>query len=364
MHKDFISSIRLRSRVIFEIERFFQNQNYISVHTPALSSHLIPERHIDVFALASSDNEYDNESGKGTNSPPKKYLVPSPEIHLKPLLASMGEHIKTDQNTLPSIYEFSHSFRKEAMQDAIHDEEFLMLEWYRAYANIQDCLETCNNILYTIRNTLLEKKFTTPLWINHIENTLTLEMEEAFESFVGISLQTFIDCPTAYDAIQYAGIQTLLHNAHSYDWEDVFHFILVEKIEPKLPMDRPVYLTHYPSRVDTLAKQNINNSALSERWELYIQGIEIANCYEEETDGEKIHQYMIRQKEKMPKQQTEQQNARPSGIPYDENFLQSPPLPPYAGVAMGIDRLILCLLKTQNNNFGLADISPLSFSIR
>lgn len=367
MHKDFVSYIRLRSNVIFAIEQFFQKQDYISVHTPSLSSWLIPERHIDVFSLLAERDGAEKGAEKraekaSEKASEKKYLVPSPEIYLKALLAYMGKNTTAEKqalehNTLPSIYEFSHSFRKEVSFDAIHNDEFLMLEWYTAYANLQDSLEICNDMLYWVREMLLVKDWGIQRWMQDIEHTVILEMEEAFEMYAKISLRSLIACPTATDAIQYAGMGDIIHDAHSYDWEDVFHHILVEKIEPNLPNDIPVYLTHYPSRIDTLAKQNMTNSIFSERWELYIQGIEIANCFVEETDGKNINAYSSRQKEKMALKE----NARSSGIPYDETFLQSYTLPPYTGVAMGIDRLILCILSKETDNLQLSDVSPLAF---
>lgn len=345
MHKKSLTYLSARSKIIFAIESLLQEKNYISVHTPSLSPWLIPERHIDVFEVERREQV-------------KNYLVPSPEIHIKQLLA---EWALSDEGATPSVYEFAHAFRKEQVQNSlVHSDEFLMLECYTNNASLDDSHKLCQDILIRAKEVakscgILELL---PVWTKYIESCEVMDVAEYFERFAGINLDELIACATGSEALAYANISNKMLSEIStdtreehYDWEDVFHFILVDRIEPQLPKDRPVYLWHYPSRVDTLAQKHEEDEKYSERWELYIGGVEIANCYVEERNPETIKSYMQRQQGLM----NSGHGVRRAGIPYKEDYLQHHGLKKYSGIALGVDRLIMCLLGAS----GLGEVSTL-----
>lgn len=363
-----INNFRYRSRILFAMETYFQLRNYISIHTPAMLKEVIPERHINVFSVEEDISE-------------RKYLMPSPEFGLKTLLAEIFSHNTDDITgkkntiTLPDIYEISHSFRKSEVLDAIHNREFIMLEWYTNGASLEDSLQTCNELLshtveelaHAIANKnivgILNDIPNMPVWTNNIKNPYIYRMDEAFRMFANIDLEAMMNCETGLAAAEFVGLIKSSHDIlrwHTYDWEDVFHCLLVDRIEPNLPKDRPVYLTHYPVHIETLSHSK--DGKWAERWELYIQGIEIANCYVEETNQKKIADFMYSQHKKIQSGQ----NIRSSGIPYPTQFLQHTQLPPYSGVALGFDRLVMCMLgslvdATAGTNSTLCDISPLAY---
>ena len=337
----FSDLLRLRSNIIFSIEQYFHTHNYIAVHTPALSSWLIPEQHIDVYSV----NTHNNNT---------QYLVPSPEIYLKTLLAYLGSDSTTE---IPNIYELSHSFRNSEVSDAIHNNEFIMLEWYAAQKNLYDSIAICNAILKHGVQVLPDH---IPMWAQYIHAPYIISMQEAFRQYANLDLVQLILCETATEAMQYARVNMDIDTT-TYTWEDIFHYILVDTIEPKLPKDKPVYLVHYPARVETLAATT-SDGLWSERWELYIDGIELANCYVEETNAAKIASYM--------KSQTIHINThnsiRAKDVPYNIEYLQKKQLPNYSGVALGVDRLVLLLLSPLLAHHGinipsLATVSSLAF---
>ena len=135
-------------------------------------------------------------------------------------------------------------------------------------------------------------------------------------------------------------VQTALSiNAQDFDRDTCLQCLLSEKIEKKLGQNAPLFVYDYPATQASLAQKSPNNPELAERFEVYIQGIEIANGFHELTDAsEQRHRFEQEQ------QQREKNQQQP--IPLDEYFLQAleAGLPPCAGVALGIDRLLMLKL--------------------
>ena len=120
-------------------------------------------------------------------------------------------------------------------------------------------------------------------------------------------------------------------------WDDVFNRIFITYVEPSLPRDRMVILTHYPAQIDCLAQKE--EGPYRRRWELYISGIEVANCYTEETSSEVTKAYYEREHRALVESRKE------GGMPIPPASLRFPTLsiPPSSGVAIGLDRLLMCL---------------------
>jgi lysyl-tRNA synthetase class 2 len=136
----------------------------------------------------------------------------------------------------------------------------------------------------------------------------------------------------------------LIHAARSRDllvsentsWEDAFNVIFLSLVEPNLPADRPLVLDEYPAQIECLARK-IPGTAYRERWELYVRGIEIANCYTEESDPQAVRSYF------------ESQVGKKSGamVPHavDMGYARLfEKFPACSGVAIGFDRLAMVLL--------------------
>lgn len=358
----------LRSKILFFIEQYFQSLEYIALHTPSMAPYLIPERHIDVFSI---------------DTDPPRYLMPSPEMYLKILLAQ----IAGESATIPHVYEFSHAFRTSEVHDTIHNEEFLMLEWYTAHASLEESLQLCIDlIVYVVEHLSQHKHYTMPSWAQQLLHgvsgtsaTLNTErialfdrynsedacasirimsVEEAFSQYVGIDLSRLILCEQVEEAVAYVSQHTPLSlDTHWNDWEELFHFLLVDKVEPKLSHDMLIFLIHYPTRVSSLAQACVDNPLYSDRFELYIQGNEIANCYVEETDSAIIQNFMQQQHTAISKGR----GMRTHNVPYPKHFLNDTHFPPYSGVALGVDRLVWCLLSDMTDNNNLSAVSPLAW---
>ena len=116
-------------------------------------------------------------------------------------------------------------------------------------------------------------------------------MEEAFRQIAGIELA---DCQEVA-AMRNAGLSKGLAMQRVLTWEEAFHIVFLSLVEPELPRTRPVVLTDYPAQIPTTARRRVG-TPWSERWELYVDGVEIANCYTEETDPRALEQ-LLREEE-------------------------------------------------------------------
>jgi lysyl-tRNA synthetase class 2 len=115
-------------------------------------------------------------------------------------------------------------------------------------------------------------------------------------------------------------------------WEEAFHVIFLSLVEPSLPRDRPLVLLDYPSSIPTTAKGK-TGTPFSERWELYAKGIEIANCYTEETNPAEIRRYLRAEEDRKRESRVRHPTDKGFAGIFDTGF------PTCAGVALGLDRL-------------------------
>ena len=115
-------------------------------------------------------------------------------------------------------------------------------------------------------------------------------------------------------------------------WEEAFHIVFLTLVEPRLPSDRPLVLLDYPALVPTTARRR-PGTPWAERWELYVDGVEVANCYTEETDAAALHALVREEEKRRASCRTSHEIDR--GFP----GIFPPGFPPCSGAALGMDRL-------------------------
>ena len=302
------SNLKFRSRCIREIRTFFEELDYLEVDTPITAGRVIPEPTIEL--MGTTIHGIEDDTGELV------YLLPSPELYMKRLIASGSG----------SIFQFSRCFRDREAPSRLHSHEFLMLEWYTVNAGYMDSLERTEALL----GVLAYNRDISP----RVESILSakfqkISVEDAFDEYAGIDLAA---CGET-GALREAGIRCGLEIDPSLEWAELFHLILVAAVEPKLPLDRPVVLFDYPVQVGCLARQK-EGTPWRERWELYLGGIETANCFTEMVTAEDVAAYFAEEaKEAAIRQRT------------DASFpdIYTGTHPPCSGVAMGIDRLVMFL---------------------
>jgi len=304
-------TMRARSRLVTLTRDFFLSRNYLETDTPTLSPTLIPESCLEAFATAFV---HPYRAGYPV------YLIPSPEIWMKRIIASAKEN----------VFQLCKSFRNAESLSRIHNPEFTMLEYYTIGANSRDNIGLTEELFGALAASQTPKSALPPF--------RRVTMAEAFKEFANLDLDALGETGAMIAA---AKAKNLMIDNNS-SWEDAFNVIFLTLVEPALPVDRPLVLDEYPRGIECLAK-DIPGKPYKERWELYVHGIEIANCFTEMGSPEAVKAYFASQGEK--KANSLVPHKIDPGYPsIFEDF------PPCSGVAVGFDRLAMVLL-------GLSDIS-------
>jgi elongation factor P--(R)-beta-lysine ligase len=314
-----IDVARFRARLLRELRSFFDELGYLEVDTPILAPELIPEAHIEVFATELIGPGYDESLAAA-----QRFLVPSPEIWMKRLLArGYGD-----------IYYLGKVFRNAEISSRIHHPEFTMLEWYTTGARAADQAERCEELLARLCRALPEAEGAARIG----RPVQRMTVAESFARYAGAPSITFGDGRSLREAALRLGLRV----GHDESEEDLFQRIFLTFVEPNLPADRPVILCDYPALVPTLATTSDSTDAgtVSERWELYLDGMELANCYTEERDRRRLERFLARETER----KRDARVAHPSA----ESLLEFAAAPECSGVALGVDRLIMALLGLQD----------------
>ncbi|UTC74185.1 elongation factor P--(R)-beta-lysine ligase [Treponema sp. OMZ 792] len=328
-----IEALELRALTIQAAREFFIKKNYLELDTPALSGELIPETCLEVFKT-----EYlSPAASKGLNEKKLLFLVPSPEVYIKPVIAQ----------TSRSVFQISKCYRNVESIGNIHSPEFTMLEYYTVNANYKDSVKITEAFL----NHVAERVKENPIADGEVLKTLSrgfdcLTMDEAFRKYAGVPLST----EHSHEELAAYAEKLGLGEAKNYsDWkeDDLYELILVHAVEPNLPQNKLIALLDYPAFVPCLAQENSQkvlnkkNEDLEwktvERWEVYLNGVELANCYTEERNPEKIDSYFKNENA------LKQKNALVPHPPVKDFGKICSKMPPCSGAAMGFDRLIMLL---------------------
>jgi len=166
-----------------------------------------------------------------------------------------------------------------------------------------------------------------------------LSVQEAFQVFANVDLNEFFDIRKARVIAKKKGYTV----ADANTWEELFNQVFLNEVEPHIEKNRPVFLYDFPKAVGALAKTKTDDPRFVERFELYIGGLELADCYTELTDWKE-------QKERFEKELLEIKRLGKTPYSYDEDFIEAlkAGLPASSGIAMGIDRLLMLLTNTNN----------------
>lgn len=323
-----VETLEFRAACIQAARNFFIENNYLELDTPALASSLIPETCLEVFRT-----EY-IEAGSNKKTP--LFLVPSPEVFIKPIIAK----------TKKSVFQLSKCYRNLESKGKIHNPEFSMLEYYTVNADYIDSIKITEHFFNFVAEKIKGNVLADTGMLNILrQGFLCLTMDEAFKKYAGFSL------------VKENSVEELAHHAERlglgeagkyrhWHQDDLYELILVHAVEPSLPKNKAVALLDYPSFVPCLAAEkklqfSDNKNAITftvmERWEVYVNGTELANCYTECRNKEKINSYF--QNENTLKQKYAAV-PHPSVIHFGDICEN---MPKCSGVAMGFDRFIMLL---------------------
>lgn len=288
------------------------------VDVPGLQRSPGNETHLHAFATTAIGNDGEGET---------LYLHTSPEFSMKKLLAA-GER---------RIASLGHVWRNRE-RGALHHPEFTMLEWYRANepydAIIADCIEMARIAARTTGAAPLRYR---DREADPFAEPERLSVIDAFSRYAGIDLLATMDAEGETDADALAAQMRAAGLAvpAEFTWSYLFSRILVEKVEPNLGLGRITVLDRYPAAEAALARRAADDRRVSERFELYACGVELANGFGELTDAnEQRRRFLIEMAEK--------ERLYGERYPIDEDLLAALPLmPETSGVALGFDRLVM-----------------------
>ncbi|HUI72548.1 MAG TPA: amino acid--tRNA ligase-related protein [Spirochaetia bacterium] len=292
------------ARFTTEIRTYFAGRGYVEVETPTLAPFLIPEPAIEVF-----QTEYHGRGGHNRDL----WLIPSPELWMKRLLGQGSGN----------IFQISRSFRNGDSGSPTHNPEFRLLEWYTVGSGYRDSIDVMEGLFSHLLSAGCQAgsgELSPPF--------ARLSMQEAFRRYAGIDLSLCQDVGSLVEAARIAGVTV----SPPCTWEEAFHIVFLTSVEPSLPRGKPLVLLDYPALVPTTARR-APGAPWAERWELLIDGIEIANCYTEETDRNRLDALL----------RTEQERKKSSRVLHsiDTGLASAFPqgFPEVTGTALGVDRL-------------------------
>lgn len=292
-------NLRLRARLLGRVREYFGRQGFLEVETPILSADTVIDRHLDPMVV-------DAELGPGV--PCRLWLQTSPEFGMKRLLAAGA----------PSIYQISRVFRRGEL-GPLHNPEFTMVEWYGVGDDYHDGMRR----LGEIGEVLLERGVAE-----------RMSYRAAFERYAGFDPQTIATAELVSAAVSAGVIAPDSMRPDDRDgWLDL---VLVERVQQKLGFDRPVILYDFPASQAALARVRAEEPPVAERFELYVNGIELANGYHELLDAE-----VLRRRNAEANSQRVADGKEP--LPEESRLLAAMDagLPPSTGVALGLDRVVM-----------------------
>ena len=318
--------LETRARIMVGLRQWFHQAGFLEVETPALQVSPGMETHLQPFSTELATPE-------GTRH--QRYLHTSPEFAMKKLLVA----------GLPLVFQFAHVFRNFE-RGTTHSPEFIMLEWYRAGATYDVLLADCEALLRLAATSagVTEFRFAGRS-ASLAEPFERLTVAEAFARHTGIDLLATTPDPLSpspsllAEAARAQGIEP-----HAGDtWEDLFFRIMLDRIEPHLGMGRPTFLMEYPISLAALARPKPDDPRVAERFELYACGVELANAFGELTDP-------AAQRRRFAADMDERERIYGNRLPVDEDFLSALQygMPESAGIALGIDRLMMLATGAQS----------------
>lgn len=292
---DRISILRDRARMLAASRQFFSDRKVIEVDVPILTEGASVDAHIDLIAAS-------NENGT-------RYLHSSPEYGMKRLLSE----------GIGDIYQLSHVFRAGEVSQK-HNPEFMMAEWYRLDFSFEQIIaETCDYV----------RLFLGDLPATVVSYRETIKQGTGID-YVHATIDELLACLTNNHIDYYPEVLQEGKDA-------ILNLILGTLIEPKLGHNELYVLAYYPSSQAALAQTRQHaDETVAERFEIYYNGIELANGYHELTDAPE-------QRKRLNEANLQRAFLGKNTLPIDEHFLNAlaKGLPDCCGVAVGFDRLIM-----------------------
>jgi lysyl-tRNA synthetase class 2 len=282
-------NLQQRARLLQGIRQFFIGKGYLEVETPHRIPTPAPESHIDAVPSETW------------------FLHTSPELCMKRMMAA----------GYGKIFQICRCWR-EKERGSRHLPEFTLLEWYRAGADYQSLMDECEELIRSVARAvgLGQKIVFRGREVDLSEPWERISVKEAFHGYTQTSVTEALE-------------------------RNLFDEIMVQDIEPRLGVEKPTFIYDYPAQRRAMARLKQEDQAVSERFELYIGGLELANAFSELINAEEQRKHFLQ--ENINRQSL---GKRIYSVP-DKFLAELDNMPPSAGIALGVDRLVMVFLDAK-----------------
>ncbi len=320
-----------RSHILRAIRDFFWQKNFLEVETPYLLQVPGQEPYLSPVEVIIHDDRKKEHTA---------FLHTSPEYTMKKMLASGFEN----------IFSLGKTFRDYESFGGTHNPEFTMLEWYRVGASMFDIMEDVESLFNALEQKVRKLEIENKKLTLYPENTTDkdnfkflfsnfkrVSMKDLWQQTINVNLDNYLTQETMFKLCK-----ERVHNPKDDEsYEDLFYRIFLNEIEPTLS-DGAFIIYNYPAPMAALAKLSHTAPGYAERFEVYIDGIEIANAFSELTNAEE-------QLKRLREEHALRKKLGKTVYDIDMDFVEAVgKLPPCAGIALGVDRLVQILLGEKN----------------
>lgn len=304
-----------QTKLIKSIRDFFNAQGFVDIISPALVENPGMETHIHPMQVTGViDNKF------------KGYLHTSPEFFLKKVLS-----LKSDD--FDKIFSITYCYRDEP-DSTHHRNQFLMLEWYRKHENYMKIMQDTQDLMIAC-----SQVFKNPLKENDF-NKKTIQ--EIFQEILGIDILEYLDKQKLKELIA-TKFKDVPLPVQELSWDDYYFLLFLNKVEPELKKYKALFLYEFPAPLAALSTIKKNDPRVCERFEIYFNGIELANCYNELTDLNEQKKRFVFQAQEKKSLYNYQLNE-----PKDFYYTLEKGFPKSAGIALGVERLHMALTNDEN----------------
>jgi len=317
-----MGNIKYQFQLIQAIRNFFNENEFLDVLTPPLVQNPGMETHIHPFQAYKAN----------TKDLSSYYLHTSPEFHMKKLLA--------ENEDFKNIFTLSYCFRDEP-SSPIHRPQFVMLEWYRKHERYEYIMQDTENLIKYCQDFFKDNQFAK----NKIKSYPQVTIAELFRDFLNIEILDFLDTKELKNKIKLDFKDVPLPSSDC-SWDDYYFLLFLNKVEPELVNYPYLLLKEFPAPLSALSTISEKDPRVCERFEVYLDGIELCNCFNELTSYEE-------QKMRFKNQAKEKFALYNYETPWPSEFMQTlqQGYPKSSGIALGVERLLLSLLKIENPFF-------------
>lgn len=313
--------LRYQFELIQLIRNFFGQQGFLDILTPPAVENPGMEVHIHPFQLYSVQKKEQQPL----------YLHTSPEFCMKELLSDPSED-------LDKIFNISYCFRDEP-SSPIHRPQFIMLEWYRKHERYEAIMKDIEELLDYIIQEGPRKGL--PLREEMTRAKIVKKtMQEIFQEELGIDILNYLSKEEIRSLLE--GYPDVPLPKAELEWDDYFFLLYLNKIEPNLKRWPLLMITEFPAPLSALSTLKQDDSRVCERFEVYVNGVELCNCFNELTDPRE-------QRARFDMQNTLKKKIYKYELPEPKKFYAAMErgLPPSAGIALGVERLLNSLFEVE-----------------